>query len=291
MHYYPCYIKLKELVQDGGLGKVVSVNHTEWVGLNRTTHSYVRGIFGRKEDSNPMFLAKCCHDVDFLLWLLGDVAIKKVCSFGSLRWFKKENAPQGSAQRCIDCRVEGNCPFSAVNLYWRKREWISNIDILSGETLENSIQRELRTGDIGRCVYHCNNDVVDHQSVAIDTEDGITITMLMECFTRKDSRKTYIYMTEGEIECNEKTIKVTRFLDNQQKTYNFLHTLKQPFHAGADLKIVEEFLYAIRHKKNHLSSLLHNSILSHLVCYAAEESRVEGKVVNIGSFVQRSQGK
>lgn len=291
MHYYPCYIKLKGLVQDGGLGKVVSVNHTEWVGLNRTTHSYVRGIFGRKEDSNPMFLAKCCHDVDFLLWLLGDVSIKKVSSFGSLRWFKKENAPQGSAQRCIDCRVEGNCPFSAVNLYWRKREWISNIDILSGETLEDSIQRELRTGDIGRCVYHCNNDVVDHQSVAIDTEDGITITMLMECFTRKDSRKTYIYMTEGEIECNEKTIKVTRFLDNQQKTYNFLHTLKQPFHAGADLKIVEEFLYAIRHKKNHLSSLLHNSILSHLVCYAAEESRVEGKVVNISSLVQRSQGK
>ena len=291
MHYYPCFLKLKELVQNGNLGEIISINHTEWVGLDRMTHSYVRGTFGKKENSNPMFLAKCCHDVDFLLWLMGDVSIRKVSSFGSLRWFRKENAPQGAAKRCLDCSIEGKCPFSAVNLYLRKREWIRNIDVLEGESIEDSIQRELREGDIGRCVYYCDNDVVDHQSVTVDTENGVTITMMMECFTRRDSRKTYIYMTEGEIECNEKTIKVTRFIDNSQKVYNFLHTLKQPYHAGADLKIVEEFLYAIKNKRNHLSSLLHNSILSHLVCYAAEDSRLQEKVIDIGALSKSLQGK
>ena len=98
LRYHPYFAKIRELVASGRLGHVVSVNHTASVGLDRATHSYVRGIFRRESEANPILLAKCCHDIDFLLWLTGSHC-RRLSSFGSLRWFRAENAPEGSAAR------------------------------------------------------------------------------------------------------------------------------------------------------------------------------------------------
>ncbi len=280
MRYYPCYIKIKEIVESRELGEIISIHHIERVGMDRMTHSYVRGKWNRKSDSNDMFTAKCCHDVDFILWLLGpDVRCRKVSSFGSLKWFRQENAPTGSAERCVDCQVEKKCPFSAVDLYWRRKDWIRNIDILSGETQDDAIVRELNKGSIGRCVYHCDNDVVDHQSVLIEMDNGITINIDMECFTVNDYRDLHIWFSNGELYHNEKEIRVVRFSNRKEQIYDFSNTLKDSYHAGADLKIIEEFLHFLRHKKNHVTSLLHDSLASHQVCFAAEESRTTGKTI------------
>ncbi len=282
MRYYPCYIKIKDIVQSKILGEVISIHHTERVGLDRATHSYVRGKWRKKSESNDMFTAKCCHDVDFLLWMLGpDVHCRKVSSFGSLKWFKPENAPQGSSRRCVNCSVEKNCPFSAVDLYWRRRDWIRNIDVYDNETQEDAIMRELNHGDIGRCVYHCDNDVVDHQSVLIETDNDITINIDMECFTVNDFRNLHILFSNGELNCDEKTIRITRFDTREEQEIDFTKTLSDHFHAGADLRIIEEFLHYLKHNNNHLTSLLHESMSSHQVCFAAEESRITGNTVNL----------
>lgn len=278
LRFHPCYIKIKELIESGKLGRVMTIDHTEGVGIDRNAHSYVRGPMNRQEESNPMILAKCCHDVDILLWI-SDTHCQRLNSFGSLRWFRKENAPEGSALRCIDCKIERQCPYSAVELYWRRRQWISNYDIPDGMTIDDVLKQELREGPHGRCVYHCDNDVVDNQILSMLMTDGTLINLNMDVFTTFDNRTTKINLTEAEIICNERTVRVKSFLNGHEEIYNFSHEVDMPYHGGADLRIVEQFLKAIQGDPRQLPTLIQDSIESHRICFEAERSRLSGQSI------------
>ena len=280
LRYHPYFEKIREVVASGDMGEIISVNHTVSVGLDRATHSYVRGLFRNERDSNPILLAKCCHDIDFLVWLTGK-RCRKVSSFGALRWFREENAPAGSAARCIDCGVEPGCPFSARNLYYERRDWIANFDVREGQTLDDAILEELRTGLYGRCVYRCDNDVADHQIVAMELEDLSTISLTMDVFTMDDFRKTCIRMTGGEIDGDERRLRIRRFRTGYERIYDFTETLGKPFHAGADLRLVEDFLRAVNDPSYRLLTSIEASIESHRICYAADRSRATGEIVRL----------
>jgi len=280
LRYHPYFAKIRELVASGELGHLVSVNHTASVGLDRATHSYVRGIFRRESQANPILLAKCCHDIDFLLWLTGSHC-RRLSSFGSLRWFRAENAPEGAAARCLDCPIEPRCPFSARDLYYVRRDWISNFDVPAGTTLDAAILKELRTGMLGRCVYHCDNDVVDHQLLAMEMDDETTISLSMEMFTNDDTRKTHIRLTGGEIDGDERTLCVRRFRGRAAETYDFSDIAGQPFHAGADLQLIGDFIRVLRDPSRPFLTTIEDSIESHRICYAAERSRKTGGTIRL----------
>ena len=278
LRYHPYFIKLKELACSGELGNIISINHCTSVGVDRATHSFVRGLWSREADTNPMLISKCCHDIDFLLWLT-KTRCRKITSFGSLRWFRSKNAPEGSAERCIDCKVEVQCPFSAVDLYRVRRDWISNFDIPQGKTIDQVIEDELREGKYGRCIYHCDNDVVDHQIVSMEMDSEVTINFSMDLFTLKDHRKTHICLTEGEIDGNETLLRVRRFRGGAETVYDFSNLSHQPFHAGADLDIVADFIDAIHSEEKYLRTSIDLSVESHRICFEAERSRKEQRMV------------
>ena len=204
LRYHPYFAKIRELVASGEFGRIVSVNHIASVGLDRATHSYVRGIFRRVREANPILLAKCCHDIDFLLWLTRS-RCSKLSSFGSLQWFRAENAPAGAGERCLDCKIEPQCPFSARDLYYVRRDWVASFDVPEGMTLDDAILEELRTGLFGRCVYRCDNDVVDRQLLSMEMDDAVVVSLSMEMFSNDDFRRTHIWMTGGEIDGDERT--------------------------------------------------------------------------------------
>ena len=245
LRYHPYFIKLKELACSGELGNIISINHRTAVGVDRAAHSFVRGPWRKESETNPMLISKCCHDIDFLLWLT-KTRCRKLTSFGSLRWFKSTNAPEGSAHRCIDCQVESQCPFSAVDLYRIRRDWIANFDVPQGKNIDEVIEEELEQGLYGRCIYHCDNDVVDHQIVSMEMESEVTINFSMDIFTLEDHRATQICLTEGEIEGDETQIKVRRFRGGEETIYDFSDIKHKPFHAGADLDLMNDFIEAIQ---------------------------------------------
>lgn len=280
LRYHPLFVKLREIVASGRLGKIIAVEHCERVGLDRTTHSYVRGIWNTREKGNEMLLAKCCHDVDLLLWLTGEEC-RRVSSFGSLRWFRAENAPEGAAERCVDCAREQLCPYSAVDLYRRRREWIGNFDVGPLETLDEVIERELRVGRQGRCVFRCENDVVDNQAVLMEMTDGTVVTLSMSLFTIDDHRSTDIHLSEGEIYADEKTIRITDFRTREREELDFSHLKGVPYHAGADLAIVEEFVDAIAEGRGIHGTSIGEALKSHYICHAADVSRLTGRVVSL----------
>ena len=278
LRYHPYFMKIKELVDSGELGNIISINHRTSVGLDRTAHGFVRGLWRKEAVTNPMLMSKCCHDIDFLLWLT-KTPCRKLTSFGSLRWFKEKNAPEGSAARCVDCKVESRCPFSAVDLYRVRRDWIANFDVPEGKTIDEVIEEQLRYGLYGRCVYRCDNDVVDHQIVSMEMESGVTINFSMAIFTLEDKRETHICLTEGEIDGDETSLRVYRFKGGTKTVYDFSHLHGAPFHAGADLALMADFVDAIQKGRQGLVTSIERSVESHRICYEAERSRKENRTV------------
>lgn len=278
LRYHPYFIKFKEVLDSGRLGELISVNHVEEVGIERMTHAFVRGLWRKEEETNPMILSKACHDLDLLVWLTGKKCLK-VSSYGSLKWFRRENAPQGSTARCTDgCAVEKECPFSALHLYYRQRRWLRHFDIPEGEDSGEYILKELKNGPYGRCVYRCDNDVVDHQVVSMWMEDEVTVNFSMEGFTRQGGRRTHVMCSGGEVFGDEKTLTVRSFQPSvPEEIYDFsAYCGECNFHGGADLNIVADFVRAVREKDaSLLRTDITTSLESHRIAFEIEKSRRE----------------
>lgn len=279
MRYHPMFMKIKELIDSGHYGRVITVSHTEEVGIDRATHSYVRGYLNSETRSNPMLLDKSCHDVDFLLWITG-AHCKSLSSFGSRLWFRSDNAPEGSAERCTLCGIEDRCPFSAIDLYRRRREWIRNFVPGPGQTVTDVVEEELASGRFGRCVYRCDNDVVDNQVVTMRMTDGMLITLTMNVFTQTDCRTIEIGMTEGQITCNGMTVNARHFRSRKTETYDFKPLMSVGFHGGADMALVEDFIDAV--SDGHIPSTdISGALEAHRIIFEAELSRKTGETVNL----------
>lgn len=290
LRYTPFYTKLKEIIDSGRIGEIVSVLSIENVGWWHQAHSFVRGNWRNSDTTSPMILQKCCHDMDILLWLTGKTC-ESVSSFGDTYLFRQERAPEGTAERCMDgCRVKGECPFDAEQIYMEhekygfcrgNREWPLNV--LTLEPTEESMREALRSGPYGRCVYHCDNNVVDHQVVNLKMTDGSTISHTMCGFTSEISRYAKFMGTRGEIiaDMAENIIRVTRF--GEETEVIDISRLADDFsgHGGGDKRLVEDFLDMIieGRKPDGRTASVENSVESHYCALAAEESRLRGGAV------------
>ena len=163
LRYAPYFIKLREMVQSGSIGKLISIQHLEPIEHVHMSHSYVRGNWHNSKKTTPIILAKSCHDLDILRWII-DKPCKSIAAFGSLKWFKKENAPEGSTSRCSEgCKVEKTCPYSALKIYNTPNGWSSVFDLPDDSSKhEEYILEQLKTTNYGRCVYIMENDQPDH---------------------------------------------------------------------------------------------------------------------------------
>ena len=285
LRYTVFYQQIKRLIDEGAIGDLVTIEAIEQVGFHHYCHSYVRGNWHNEAASSPMILAKCSHDMDILLWLTGKKC-QKVSSFGCLTHFKAENRPEGATERCVDCPLD--CPAHA-NRYYASRipGWPTNI-LHPEPTLEN-ITEVLANSNYGRCVYRMDNDVVDHQTVNLQFEDGVTATFQMVGFTNKQTREIRVMGTKGEIWGDFKTRKLywQRFGGDVQTVD--LDALCTDFtgHGGGDERLVYDVVRFTRGDDFDTTSMtsVDRSAESHYLAFAAEHSRVlGGQLVEIEEF-------
>lgn len=277
---------IKNVLVSGELGKIVAIKHSENIGNYHMAHSFVRGNWRNTATSAPIILAKSCHDLDLLLWLT-DSHCTKVSAFGGLSYFKEANAPENAADRCLDCPVE-NCRFHAWKVYQPTLGgWPS--DVVCLEQTEEALLEALKTGPYGRCVYHCDNDVCDHMSVAIEFENGITATFSLTAQTNACFRQIYIMCEDGEIEADGRTqqIVIRRHVSNQAETFDertINIRTNGSGHGGGDDGIMEDFASVLKSDSVNSRSSISRSVESHLMAFAMEESRLTGKVVDMDAF-------
>lgn len=296
LRYTPFYTKLKEVLDSGVIGDVVSIMAIENVGYWHQAHSFVRGNWRNSNTTSPMILQKCCHDFDLLLWLSGKTC-KSVSSYGNTYLFKKDMAPEGATSRCLDgCKAKEHCPFDAEKIYVTnertgvahgKTDW--PLDVVTLHPTVESITEAIETGPYGRCVYMCDNNVVDHQIVNMNMTDGSTISLTMSAFTATGSRYQKIMGTMGEIvaDMSEKTIKVTPF--GKETEVIDVSKLATDFsgHAGGDNRMVEEFIDMISKAKEPTNKItsVERSMESHYCAMAAEKSRLaDGAVIDLDTL-------
>jgi len=283
MRYSNYFSKLKSLLDSGAIGRIVTIQWTENVGYWHQAHSFVRGNWRNTAESSPMLLAKCCHDMDMLQHLVGG-EVERVSSFGGLTFFKPENAPEGATKRCTDgCKVEHECPFSAIKWYYNtKDEWPQSIVSLT-PTLE-ARAKALREGPYGRCVFHCDNDVVDHQVVNLAFDNEVTVSFTMTAFSTDNTRSFKIMGTAGEIRGYEKLneLEVVRFSGERYKVYP---EQTEGGHGGADHTMMVDFVKHLADDSGgsgKTSGIV--SARSHLIVFAAEQSRLTGQTVTMSEY-------
>lgn len=281
LRYTPFFGTIKRILDEGQLGRVVSLVHNENVAFWHYAHSYVRGNWRNTALASPMILAKSCHDMDIMAWFVG-ARCRAVSSAGGLAHFKAENALQGAPARCLDgCPHADSCPYYAPKVYLTNGyRWSTATEALGGDSYEERYER-LRTGQYGRCVYHCDNDVVDHQVATLEFENGVTAAFSMCAFTDKSDRTLKIMGTAGELRANMTLgqIEVVDFATRTNKTY----TLPQGDvlgHFGGDAGIMRDFLAVLRGEKANKNPF-DMSVHAHMMAFAAEASRLEGRRVPV----------
>lgn len=287
LRYAPYFQKLRTLLSSNAIGTVVSLQHFEPIEHVHMAHSFVRGNWHDSKATTPIILAKSCHDLDMLRWLVGD-ACQSISAYGDLSWFNAQNAPQGSTARCMDgCSIEASCPYSALRIYHRNRHYTYVFDLPEDRDQHGpAILEYLRTTDYGRCVYRMDNDQPDHYVCAMQFANGVTASFNMEAFTSYHGRRTRVMGSMGDIVGDMETFTLTDFRTGEKTVYDNtaedVEDYKNSGHGGGDWRLMADWVKAVATRDpSVLTSTIDASIESHLMAFAAEESRLQGRRAQI----------
>lgn len=296
LRYSPFYKSIKEILSSGQLGKIISMEMNEHVWVPHYLTSYVRGKWGKESEcGSPILLAKCCHDMDLVAWLNGSKAASVSC-FGHRSYFVAENKPNDATEYCFDCPHKQTCRYNALDLYYHNDTmpflvW-DELDKPYDEITLEEKEAFLRKHLYGKCVYDCGGDVMDRQNVIVDFVDGSVATFTLSCATVRPARYVHIIGTNGELEGKleeDKFIYRTykkesvsyeeKLVDVSQKVVN---NALYGGHSGGDYGIMSDIVrYLNGDKVSESITLLDDSVESHLLVFAAEESRKDRKVVDL----------
>lgn len=337
LRYTGFFSTIKKIIRKGLLGDIINITHRENVMWYHFAHSYVRGPWASVDKSSPMILAKCCHDFDLLLSMIGS-SPKKISSFGNLIHFKPENAPKGAPEYCLDgCPARDKCLYYAPRIYidiipqiqlMEKSEnkflkvlaklrknyvnlltYISKIIpqlkelryyrdfpiyyLYTGQKEDYSDEAKLeilKTSPYGKCVYHSDNDVVDHQVVNIEFENGITANLTMHGFSELEGRTLRIDGTRatliGEFHISgERIILYDHFTGKEKLVYKKKLTRESGEHGVGDFELIDAFIESLINKnKTQPITNARDLLESHLMAFAANESRLKGTIINMEEF-------
>jgi predicted dehydrogenase len=314
MRYQPFWRTIRRLVDAGAVGRLVTIRVEENIGFWHYAHSYVRGNWRNVATSSPMVLAKTCHDLDIIRWFAGE-SPSTVASSGSLSYFRPEHAPAGAPSHCLDgCPAADSCPFYAPRYY---AEALAGTDgwpvALLGDDLSPTGRIEaLRHGPYGRCVFHSDNDVVDHQQTVAEFPGGLTAVLSTSAFTGQNTRTVRLTGTAGEIAGNLRTgsLEVDQFsptaetpdLPEARPGKSFTrepmgHRVFEVYagpvtasgepdhrgHSGGDEALIDAFITALEQGRDGGAAPdLEASLDSHRMAFAAERSRLDGVTVHWG---------
>ena len=291
MRYTDFFSKVHQIVQSGQLGDIITVDHRENIASWHYAHSYVRGNWREKESSSPMILSKCCHDFDQLLWILGRRAVR-LSSFGSLLHFRSDQIPhQKAPSHCTDgCPVEEECPFYAPRLYTSGPSKLLSRYISPNQS-HSSIMEALRTGPYGRCVYRCDNDVVDHQTVNMEFEGGFSVTMVVHGHSHEPSRTMRYDGSRATLQGQFSNNPLLTIHDHRTNNIEQINPGEGGGHGGGDEKMLSAFIHAVRGEGPALLNSAREALESHIMAFAAEESRAcSGVVIEMEKYRQKVEG-
>ena len=287
LRYHALYAEVRRVLRSGAIGEIVSLDQLEGVEHVHQSHSFVRGNWGNEARSTFMLLAKSCHDLDIIADLI-DLPCERVSSYGSLKYFREDHAPQGAPEYCVQgCPVAEKCPYYAPKVYGNPNGWAHHAGLAGLD--HRGLLKVLETSPYGRCVFRTDNDVVDHQVVAMEFEGGVTATFTMTAFTPFQDRVLRIHGTKGYLEARveKRTLDLWEFWEGNRHTRIELPQA-QGAHGGADAEVMRRLIEAVQlEDPSSVTTSTYASLQSHAIVFAAERSRKTGAPVELGPELAR----
>jgi predicted dehydrogenase len=281
LRFSPFFMKIKKLMEDKVIGDIMGIDHIEQVGDIHYSHSYVRGNWRNSQLSSPMILAKSCHDMDILLYLIGEKP-QAIASFGELTHFKADTMKDVPGY-CMDgCPHQESCRYEARKIYLHAADWMKYP--VSNDFSEEAMLKALRKGPYGRCVYRSDNNVVDHQTVTMQFEKGISVNFMMMAFTKEIKRTIHIMGTKGELlaDMNQPDIQIIPF---GKEPYKVHVNIQEGGHGGGDDGVMKKFIHSLTYDWDTTLDV-EDAVMAHLMAFAAEESRVSGKIIDMKHYIE-----
>ena len=246
LRYSPHYNRIKRIIDEGKIGKIVSMEFNEVLKFSHG--AFIMGNWRRfVEFSGGHLLEKCCHDMDLVNWLTGSLA-KRVASFGGLNMFKPDNS-------YILERMEKE-KEDVIGSY---KKWVLN-------------------------PFTSEKDVIDNQVVIIEYINGVRATFHTNCSSGLPERRMYICGTEGTIRADLFTGKVElKKIGSSEETKIILDEENKGGHGGGDPILVKE-LNRLMLGGEIYGSPLFDAIKSVITCLGIDESMNKGEVVDLVSL-------
>lgn len=276
LRYTPYYSTVKRIIDSGKLGEVITIHASENVGYYHQAHSFVRGPWRNKAQSSPMILAKCCHDMDIIRYLIGEECLS-VSSYGDLFYFNKEHAPKGATAFCSDC-PHTDCVYKAQTIYTSETGRGFSAYFTTKEKTDENVLHDLSKSQYDRCVFGCDNDVVDHQVTIMQFAHGKTACHTMTAFSKDIYRDLKVHGTKAElVGVIEKNSIEIRYFDGREEHITVdISAANVGGHMGGDFFMMNSLYKALNGEVAEGVTYLDVSIESHLMSFAAEESRING---------------
>lgn len=317
LRFTPFWKTVRRILDAEVIGELVTLEIRENIGFWHFAHSYVRGNWHKVAESSPMVLAKTCHDLDLIRWLTGDVP-ETIASVGSLKHFISENKPEGAPQFCVEgCPAQETCPFYAPRYYVDALAEVHGVPVtlVTADTSPEGRLSALGVSDYGRCVYQCDNDVVDHQETVMQYTNGLTASLVASGLTAENTRHLMITGARGQISghMDSGRIVIDLFspdatLPEELREQVVSRTHRGPLkhvsielsalppsadagdhrgHAGGDDGLMEEFVGALERGDMLQTPMLSLSTAldSHYMAFAAEDARIARETLNFKEWI------
>lgn len=285
LRYNSILIKLREIIESNQLGELINIQYNDKIVYWKFVHDYVRGNWRNSSDTSPLILNKGCNDIDILLYLIGSKC-KKVASFGDLKHLNNENFKLNMSESCMKCSVEEKCPYSSKKIYLEDNKKENNTVHIN--PTEENLLSILHEGPYGRCIYRCDNNVVDHMINIMEFENGIKATLNLSAFTKESEISINLMFSHGEVMASllKEEIVIDKFIDNSKEVIDF----KDKNDKKEEHKIINDFIKMISNKDfvNNKSSVK-SAIESHAISFALEYSRISEEIIYVEDFFENAK--
>ena len=269
LRYSPFYSKIQSLVQEGFLGKIVSIEANEMLGADHGGYIF-RNWRRFKDQSGPHIMEKCAHDIDILNWVAGSV-VTKVSAFGGNDIFTPENKP---AAEKLQEESEQHY-FAPMYKGWHAWEDVDP--------------------------FTCEKSIEDNVVAILQYRNGIRATFQTNCCTSLPQRQLKIFGVEGSLDGDSIRGQFTAkrmARDSKPIEGHF----KGGQHAGGDHVLVNELWAAMVYTAEcsesakgaqekvvsfQLKSSLEKCFISSITCLAIDEAREKGEIVDLEKYWER----
>ncbi|MBD0378675.1 Gfo/Idh/MocA family protein [Paenibacillus sedimenti] len=198
--YSPIHTRIKELILEGRIGRVTSVD-LNWYLDTYHGASYFKRWNRKRSNSGGLSVHKSTHHFDLINWWIGQKPLEAF-AYGALHYFGPSgelNPAKEDGRHCGTCRVKQNCTYF---MRWssRSKEIVPQDDHLTTMDVKPGSFTGYRPDG---CIFDSEIDIEDTYAAVVKYDKGAMLSYSVNFSLPYEGYRLAINGTKGRIETKE----------------------------------------------------------------------------------------